>query len=275
VFKRNNNNFLNKIICSKCEDFSFKLPEKSIDLIVTSPPYNICQSYEGCADDMQLFDYIEWLGNCFQIFKPSLKDDARICVNIADSKNGSIPIHVYFSQHLLTSGYNYYTTIIWDKFQMGNRLSWGSYNGPSCPSFPTQFEYILVFYNKEKHKNGEKDNITLSQDGEEFKKYATALWQFMPETKMKKYGHPAMFPVELPYRCMQMFSYKGDVVFDPFCGLGTTAVAAKRLGRQFICCDKNQNYVDLANKRLAEEFSNVGNQSVENAATGKASHKGA
>jgi len=110
-----------------------------------------------------------------------------------------------------------------------------------------------VFYNKEKHKEGEKENITLSEDGKEFQSYAMALWQFSSETNMKKYGHPAMFPVELPYRCMQMFSYKGDLVFDPFCGLGTTAIAAHKLGRKFICCDKNRKYVDLANRRLFEE----------------------
>jgi site-specific DNA-methyltransferase (adenine-specific) len=248
-----NPDYTNKIICSQCEDIAFKMPEKSVDLIVTSPPYNIGQDYDGHEDSMELFDYIEWLGSCFEIFKPTLKDDARICINIADSKNGSIPIHIHLTQHLLRVGYNYYTTIVWDKYQVGNRLSWGSYNSPSCPSFPTQFEFILVFYNKEKHKEGEKENITLSEDGKEFQSYAMALWQFSSETNMKKYGHPAMFPVELPYRCMQMFSYKGDLVFDPFCGLGTTAIAAHKLGRKFICCDKNRKYVDLANRRLFEE----------------------
>lgn len=255
MFKKNN--YTNKIICSRCEDLAFKLPAQSVDLLVTSPPYNIGQDYDGYDDKMELSDYINWLSDCFKIFLPVLKNDARVCVNIADPKNGSIPLHVYLTNEMLRIGYNYYTTIVWDKFQMGNRLSWGSYNSPSCPSFPTQFEYILVFYNKEKHKDGDKENITLLDDGKEFQKYATALWQFMPETKMKSYGHPAMFPVELPYRCMQMFSYKCDFVFDPFCGIGTTAIAARRLGRRFICCDSNQKYVDLANERLFKEATNV------------------
>ena len=114
----------------------------------------------------------------------------------------------------------------------------------SAPSIPTQHEYILVFGKSEKRYN--KGTSTISK--EEFVKFTDSVWQMKPETK--KIGHPAPFPVELPYRLIQLYSYQDDVVLDPFMGSGTTGIACQKTGRKFIGIEKEKTYFELAKKRL-------------------------
>jgi site-specific DNA-methyltransferase (adenine-specific) len=144
-------------------------------------------------------------------------------------------------------GYKPYTTIIWNKSQVGNRTAWGSFKSPSSPSFPTPFEYILVFYKKSK-KLQHKGEIDIEK--QEFIDWSLSIWNFAPETQMKKYGHPAMFPEELPKRLIKLFSYKKDVILDPFMGVGTTGVIAKRLGREFIGIEIDKQYFNIAKERI-------------------------
>ena len=140
-------------------------------------------------------------------------------------------------------------TISWNKSQIGNRTSWGSYMSPSSPSFPSPFEYILVFAKDTKKKVGDKDNITVSKD--EFIKNSLGMWTFAPETRQKKMGLNAMFPVELPRRLIQMLSYKNDVVMDIFSGLGTTCLTAKCLERQYIGFELSVDYCKKSRARVS------------------------
>lgn len=233
-----------------------KLQNSSIDLVVTSPPYNVNlgnnkynkNSYDLYIDNIDHQEYINWLKSIFNVIYDKLVIGGRVCINIGDGKNGAIPTSSDVIQFMKELKYIPYTHIIWNKSQVGNRTSWGSFKSPSSPSFPTPFEHILVFC-KESRKLKSKGETDLTK--EEFIKWSLALWEFPPETKQKAIGHPAMFPLELPTRCIKMFSYIDAVVLDPFCGAGTTCVAAKQLDRKYIGIDISEKYCTISRQRLA------------------------
>lgn len=228
--------------------------------MITSPPYNVDlgnnkynkQSYDEYQDKMSHEDYIAWLLSIFDMLKSKMTYGGRVCINIGDGKNGSIPTHsdiIQFMTHQL--GYLIKATLIWNKKQIGNRTSWGSFKSPSNPSFPTPFEYILIFCNEDQKKVGEKENITVTKD--EFIENSLAMWKFMPETRMNKaFKHPAMFPLELPIRLIQQLSYKNDVVLDVFSGAGTTCLAAAMLKRRWIGFELSKDYTERSTKRIEQ-----------------------
>lgn len=247
---------VNSINLVDCQVAVPQLPDNFINLVVTSPPYNLGSVakkkkiiYNSYDDDKNFGDYIEWLEEIFGSLLSKMTEDGRVCINIGDQKNGSIPTHFFITEMMLGIGYKLFTTIIWNKSQVSNRTSWGSWLSPSHPSFPTPFEYILVFYNKNPkliHK-GETDLTR-----EEFIKWSLALWDFPPETKMKNFGHPAMFPEELPKRLIKMLSYPGDIVLDPFAGCSTTLKVAKDLKRKYIGFENDELYYRVSISRLNE-----------------------
>ena len=232
------------------------LVDNSIDLCVTSPPYNVNlgnnkynkNPYNLYNDNKEHKQYIEWLKTIFFKLYFKLKDGGRVCINIGDGKNGAIPTSSDIT-HFMTRELNYIpmTHIIWEKSQVGNRTSWGSFKSPSSPSFPTPFENILVFAkgNKKLQYKGETDLTK-----QEFIDWSLALWRFAPETRQKKFGHPAMFPEELPKRCIKLFSWVGATVIDVFCGAGTTCKVAKKLNRNFIGFEIDKGYFEIAKKRI-------------------------
>lgn len=252
-----NDRFINEVTCGDSEQLIQDLDDNSIDLLITSPPYNVDlgynkkhkSPYDLYQDNKEHGDYIAWLKRIFGNVRSKMVSGGRVCINIGDGKNGSVPTHSDIIQ-FMTHDLNYLlmTTIIWEKNQIGNRTSWGSFQSPSCPSFPSPFEYILVFAKDTKKKVGDKDNITVGKD--EFIKNSLGMWTFAPETRQKKMGLNAMFPVELPKRLIQMLSYKNDVVFDPFSGLGTTCVTAKYLGRQYIGFEMSVDYCKRSRTRI-------------------------
>ncbi len=164
----------------------------------------------------------------------------------------SVPTHSDIIQFMTKElDYILIATIIWYKQQISNPCSWGSFLSPSCPSFPTPFEYILIFRYKEKKHIGNKIDITVTK--EEFITNSRALWTFAPEMKMKQIGHPAAFPEELPYRLIQQLTYKNDTIMDPFSGAGTTALVAKKLERNYIGFELSPVYHNIALKRLEDK----------------------
>jgi site-specific DNA-methyltransferase (adenine-specific) len=246
---------LNQIHNIDCLEGIKKLDDNSINLVVTSPPYNLSNvsthnfiRYSTYQDDKEYNEYIGWLGEIFLSLISKLTDDGRVCINIGDQKNGAIPTHFYIMDFMFKLCYGYFTTIIWNKSQTARRTAWGSFMSPSCPSFPTPWEYILVFYKSSRkliHK-GEKDI-----EKQNFIDWSLALWSFPGETQMKKFSScPAVFPEELPRRCIQMFTYPGDVVLDPFSGSGTTCKVAKDLGRQYIGFEIDEIYYKESLERL-------------------------
>lgn len=233
------------------------LEDNSIDLVVTSPPYNVDLGnnkfhktpYTLYNDNREHKDYIAWMEKLFnEIIYPKLKIGGRVVINIGDGKNGAVPTHSDIIQ-FMSKKYIPMTQIIWDKNQIGNRTAWGSFCSPSSPSFPTPYEYILVFC-KETKKLTYTGETDLTK--EEFIPWSLSLWSFAPQTNQKKIGHPAMFPVELVKRCLKMFSYKDAIVLDPFIGSGTTAIACKKYNRHYIGFEISKEYCEIAEERIRE-----------------------
>lgn len=250
------------LINKECEKVIESIPDDYVDLIVTSPPYNVDlgnnkfnkDSYDEYEDCIPHDEYIESITNVFKSAMRILKDSGRVCVNIGNGKNGQITTVSDLICNMKKIEYGVLGQIIWDKGNTSNRASFGSYMSPSCPSFPTQFEYVLIFYkgNKKLKGKGETD-ITKK----EFVTYANSIWKF-PGEKKSNTNHPAAFPVELPYRCIKMLTWKGAVVFDPYMGSGTTGVACVRTGRKFVGCDISKRYFDISVERISKEVANEG-----------------
>ena len=244
------------LVNGDCEACIQYVEDASINLVVTSPPYNVDlgnnkynkNPYDLYNDNKDHREYIAWLTSIFGKIKPKLVEGGRVCINIGDGKNGAIPTSSDIIQFMSNDlGYINLAHIIWDKHSMASRTAWGSFMSPSCPSYPCGFEHILVFGNNDKklHTKGDTDLTK-----EEFILYANSYWSFAPETKAEKIGHPAPFPVELPSRCIKMNTFIGETVLDPFMGSGTTGIASRKLGRKFIGFELSEDYFKIACDRI-------------------------
>lgn len=225
-----------------------------VNIIITSPPYNVDlgnnkhkkDGYLSTNDNLPYEQYLKWMREVFTTCYKVLTEDGRICINIGDGKNGAITTHSDFIQILKDIGFIPLSTIIWNKNTMSNRTAWGSYLSASSPSFPRGFEYILIFGKTKKLNNRGESTITK----DEFINYSNGLWVFSPEKKQKDFGHPAMFPVELPNRLIKMLTYKGATILDIFSGTGTTGVAAVSNERNYIGIEKEIKYQQIALQRI-------------------------
>jgi len=247
------NGFINKIICGDSENILKGLPNDSIDIIITSPPYNFGLKYEEDKknDTVRWNEYFKKLNaiwkECVRILKPG----GRFCLNVQPLFSDYIPTHHYFSKQLLDLELLWKGEILWDKHNYNCKYTaWGSWKSPSMPYLKYTWEFIEVFCKKTHKKTGDPKNIDIT--GDQFKKWVYAKWDIAPERNMKKYKHPAMFPEELVARLLKLFSYKNDIVLDPFNGVGTTTVVAKRLNRRYIGVDISKEYCDTAIRRLSE-----------------------
>ncbi|WP_457641814.1 DNA-methyltransferase [Persephonella sp.] len=238
--------FLNKIFCKSSENMS-EIPNNSVHLIITSPPYNVGKEYD---ENLSLEEYRDFLKRVFSECFRVLVDGGRICINIANiGRKPYIPLHAFIIQDMLDIGYLMRGEIIWDKGNNGVSTAWGSWKSASNPVLRDVHEYILVFQKGSFKRERKNKEDTISK--EEFLEFTKSIWSFKPESA-KKVGHPAPFPIELPKRCIQLYSFKEDVILDPFCGSGTTCLAAKQLGRYYIGYDIKEEYCKIAQKRLSE-----------------------
>lgn len=237
---------LNKIFCKSSENMS-EIPDNSVHLIITSPPYNVGKEYD---ENLSLEEYRYFLKRVFSECFRVLVDGGRICINIANiGRKPYIPLHAFIIQDMLDIGYLMRGEIIWDKGNSGVSTAWGSWKSASNPVLRDVHEYILVFQKGSFKRERKNKEDTISK--EEFLEFTKSIWSFKPESA-KKVGHPAPFPIELPKRCIQLYSFKEDVILDPFCGSGTTCLAAKQLGRYYIGYDIKEEYCKIAQKRLSE-----------------------
>ncbi|MCL2135408.1 MAG: site-specific DNA-methyltransferase [Candidatus Bathyarchaeota archaeon] len=228
------------------------MPKNSIDLIVTSPPYNVGIKYNSHNDDISYEEYLEfsdkWMSRCFEW----LKDEGRFCLNIPLDKNkdGQQSVGADLTTIAKKNGFKYHSTIVWNEGNISRRTAWGSWLSASAPFVIAPVELIVILYKKNWKKTGGSKKSDIARD--EFMNWTNGLWTFNGEKKTKV-GHPAPFPIELPYRCIKLFSYVDDTVLDPFLGSGTTLVASVLTGRKGIGVDVDLEYCQLAKKRLINE----------------------
>lgn len=234
-----------KIIQGDCTEIMETLPAGTVDLIVSSPPYNVGISYDSHNDDSTWEEYRTWMTSVSKAMFRVLRDGGRMCWNIPSFSNRQ-NLYYLFQDVFFNTGWKQYAEIIWDKKQISSRTAWGSFQSASEPNLLPRHEYILVFF-KGDHNHG-KGKSDISKDS--FIKWTDAMWELQPETNS---DHPAPFPIELPSRCIQMFSFVGETVLDPFVGSGTTLRAAKNLKRLGIGIDISNQYTQLASDRLRQE----------------------
>ena len=236
---------LDRILCQSSEKMA-DLPDSSIHLMVTSPPYNARKEYD---EDLNLEEYLSMLGKVWEETYRALVPGGRACINVANlGRKPYLPLHSFIIEQMLSSGFLMRGEVIWDKAASASpSTAWGSWLSASNPVLRDVHEYILIF-SKEgfRRPKGDREN-TISK--EDFLAWTKSVWQF-PAVQARQIGHPAPFPVELPHRCIQLYSFKGDVVLDPFAGSGSTCLAAQQDERHFVGYEINPDYCDLANSRL-------------------------
>jgi len=243
--------FTNRIICGDSGEILPRIPDKSVDLIITSPPYNFGQNYAQDPHD-DTHEWNEYFNNILIIWKECervLKPGGRIAVNVQPLFSDYIPTHHIISRQLADLGLLWKAEFLWEKNNYNAKYTaWGSWKSPSMPYIKYTWEFIEVFAKQTHKKTGKKEDIDIT--AEEFKEWVMGKWSFPPEIRMKDFNHPAMFPEELPRRLMKLFSYKNDIVLDPFNGAGTSSLTAWKLGRRFIGIDVSHQYCDRALSRI-------------------------
>jgi len=228
------------------------IDNNSIDLTVTSPPYNVDVKYNIQNDKISYDDYLEfsrkWMTQCFNW----LKDDGRFCLNIPldKNKNGQQSVGADLTTIAKRVGFKYHSTIVWNEGNISRRTAWGSWQSASAPFVIAPVELIVILYKNRWKKTSGSRVSDISRD--DFMNWTNGLWTFQGESK-KRTGHPAPFPVELPRRCIKLFSFVDDVVLDPFLGSGTTLLAAFMNNRRGIGIEIDSEYCRLAKKRLVKE----------------------
>lgn len=237
----------------------------SVALVVTSPPYFAGKEYEESLGENGVpatyFEYLALLRDVFAECKRVLEPGGRIAVNVANlgrrpyrSLAGDVTV-ILQDLGLLLRG----EVVWWKGRAAGGSCAWGTFQRPSNPVLRDITERIVIASKgrfdralkpEERLAGGFPSTATISRD--EFLEATTDLWELPPESATRV-GHPAPFPVELPTRLIELYTYEGDVVLDPFMGSGSAAVAAVRTGRHFIGFDTDPSYVERARARIAEE----------------------
>ena len=239
----------NKIFNKSSENMS-ELVDNCISLTITSPPYNV-----GKLSDLDLDDKKYWkmMKSCFEEVYRVTESGGRLVVNVANlGRKPYIPFSKYFIEIIQEIGFLMRGEIIWQKSKGANaNFAWGSWLSPSNPVIRDIHEYCLVF-SKDSMKNSSKGESTIEK--EEFMESTLSIWNISP-ARAKKIGHPAPFPVELAKRFINLYSFKNDLILDPFIGSGSTAIAAKLLDRDYIGYELNPKYVEITKNRLRDETS--------------------
>jgi site-specific DNA-methyltransferase (adenine-specific) len=258
--------FSNQLRILNADFLKVKTIEKeSIDLTVTSPPYGVDIKYGNYDDNIPYFEFLsfneKWLKKCYELSRP----DGRLCLNIPLDKNkgGQQSVYADIVRVSKDVGWKYHTTIIWNEQNISRRTAWGSWLSASAPFVISPVEVILVMYKTTwKKTSGSRISDIAREDfmswtngfwefdrEKESNPVSTPVWKFSGESK-KKVGHPAPFPVELPRRCIKMFSFVGDTILDPFLGSGSTLMACCETNRGGVGVEVDRNYCDLAVARL-------------------------
>jgi len=229
------------------------IQDDSIDLIVTSPPYNVDIKYNLHDDKLSYKEYLsftnKWLSICYQW----LKNDGRFCLNIPLDKNkgGQQSVGADITSIAKKIGFKYHSTVVWNEGNISRRTAWGSWKSATAPYVIAPVELILILYKQNWKKTGGSKISDITK--EEFMSWTSGIWTFSGESK-KKIGHPAPFPLELPRRCIKLFSFVDDLILDPFMGSGSTSIAAMTNNRRSIGIEIDKDYCKLALQRIKDNI---------------------
>jgi len=240
---------VNRVLLDTCVSpvKSNRLPPRSVHLMVTSPPYAVGKDYD---EDLSLSEYRKLLKGAWRETRRVLVPGGRVCINVASiGRKPYIPLHAYIIQDMERLGFLMRGEIIWDKgSSAGSSTAWGSWRSASNPCIRDQHEYILVF-SKGSYQRPKVDERSDTIGRDDFLDFTRSIWHMNAESA-KRVGHPAPFPVELPRRCIEMYTYTDEVIFDPFMGSGTTGVAAIESGRRFVGYETDTAYQQRATQRI-------------------------
>ncbi len=235
------------VIFNRSSEAMDELPDCSVHLMVTSPPYNVGKDYD---EDLSLEEYLSFLRNVWMEVYRVLVPGGRACVNIANlGRKPYIPLNGLIAKEMTDLGFLMRGEIIWDKASSASTsTAWGSWQSATNPTLRDTHEYILVF-SKGSFRRDKMDGRVSTISKNEFLEFTKSVWEF-PSESARKVGHPAPFPVEMPYRLMQLYTFSNEIVLDPFMGSGQTAIAALKAGRHFIGYEISGEYLELANSRI-------------------------
>jgi site-specific DNA-methyltransferase (adenine-specific) len=236
------------IFNSSCEVMK-ELPDCSVHLMVTSPPYNVGKEYDN---NLTLDEYLAFLRRVWKETHRVLVPGGRACINVANvGRKPYIPLHASIMQDMIKLGFLMRGEIIWDKAASATTsTAWGSWQSATNPTLRDTHEYILVF-SKGSFRRDKMDGRVSTISKDEFLEFTKSVWAF-PAESAKKVGHPAPFPIELPYRLIQLYTFSNEIVLDPFMGSGQTALAALKAGRHYLGYELSEDYCKLAQHRIQD-----------------------
>ena len=262
--------YINKIINGDCIKVMSEMPEKSVDLIVTSPPYGVGIAYDTFNDDIEFEQYklfsASWLREAYRV----LKDDGRIALNIPyeinrQSKGGRIFFVSEVYQVMKEIGFKFFGVVDLeeDSPHRSKTTAWGSWMSPSAPYIYNPKECVILAYKKvhikkikgEPQWKGEpylteegKNKVAYSeQDKKEFMELVFGQWKYFADTRSLT---KATFSMDIPEKAIKILSYRNDIVLDPFNGSGTSCVAAVVHDRRWVGIELSENYCEIAKQRI-------------------------
>ena len=237
---------LNKIFCRSSEKMD-DLPDCGVHLMVTSPPYNVGKDYDN---NLSLKEYREILKKVWKEVYRVLVPGGRACINIANlGRKPYIPLHSFIIEDMQALGFLMRGEVIWNKASSASpSTAWGSWLSAKNPVLRDIHEYILIF-SKESYQRANHDDQPVTMTRDEFLELTKSVWTFGAESA-RRIGHPAPFPVELPLRCIKLYTFENDIILDPFMGSGTAAIAAIMQNRRYIGYDIDKEYIKIAEKRI-------------------------
>jgi DNA modification methylase len=239
---------LDQIVLADSRDLMEYVSDRVVTLVITSPPYNVGKEYD---ENFGLEEYLDYLDGTWRECHRVLRPGGRLCINVTGiGRRPYIPIWAHIAKHVVDLGFFMRGEFIWDKgMSVGSSTAWGSWMSATNPTIRDVHEHIMIFSKDSNSlkKNGHPPDISR----EEFLEYTKSVWTFST-ANAKTIGHPAPFPEELPARLIKLYSFPSDLVLDPFAGSGTTCLAAKKSDRHWLGFDIEEEYIDMANKRLED-----------------------